>query len=140
MALNILGKAGRSVSFATEEQRKIVREIVQHARRPVKARVIPPAIIQKYVKRIAALEADVTRILEEESAEKEIAKLENRANRMQNQLETVSSLFVIIECHPHQINFGYTSLEQNNLIFLISHLEYVLGWCTRKNLDGQEKK
>ena len=136
LSINILGKAGRSVSFATEEQRKIVREIVQHARRPVKARVIPPAIIQKYVKRIAALEADVTRILEEESAEKEIAKLENRANRMQNQLETVSSLFVIIECHPHQ----RFSLEQNNLIFLISHLEYVLGWCTRKNLDGQEKK
>ena len=136
MALNISGKAGRSVSFATEEQRKIVREIVQHARRPVKARVIPPAIIQKYVKRIAALEADVTRILEEESAEKEIAKLENRANRMQNQLETVSFLF-IIECHPHQ---RFTSLEQNNLIFLISQLEYVLGWCTRKNLDGQEKK
>ena len=102
MPLNISGKAGRSVSFATEEQRKIVREIVQHARRPVKARVIPPAIIQKYVKRIAALEADVTRILEEESAEKEIAKLENRANRMQNQLETVSFLFVIIGCHPHQ--------------------------------------
>ena len=102
MSINILGKAGRSVSFATEEQRKIVREIVQHARRPVKARVIPPAIIQKYVKRIASLEVDVTRILEEESAEKEIAKLENRANRMQNQLETVSSLFVIIECHPNQ--------------------------------------
>ena len=135
MALNILGKAGRSVSFATEEQRKIVREIVQHARRPVKARVIPPAIIQKYVKRIASLEVDVTRILEEESAEKEIAKLENRANRMQNQLETVSFLFVIIECHPHQ-----RFLEQNNLIFLISQLENVLGWCTRKNLDGQEKK
>ena len=137
LSINILGKAGRSVSFATEEQRKIVREIVQHARRPVKARVIPPAIIQKYVKRIASLEADVTRILEEESAEKEIAKLENRANRMQNQLETVSSLFVIIECHPNQ---RFYFLEQNNLIVPISHLDYVLGWCTRKNLDGQEKK
>ena len=104
----------------------------------MKARVIPPAIIQKYVKRIASLEADVTRILEEESAEKEIAKLENRANRMQNQLETVSSLFVIIECHPNQ-RF-YLNLEQNNLIVSISHIDYVLGWCTRKNLDGQEKK
>ena len=62
---------------------------MKHARRPVKARVIPPKIIQKYFKRIADLEADVARILEEESAEKEIAKLENRANRMQNQLETV---------------------------------------------------
>ena len=86
----ILGRAGRSVSFATENQRKIVRDIVKHARRPVKARVIPPKIIQKYFKRIAELEPDVARILEEESAEKEIAKLENRANRMQNQLETVS--------------------------------------------------
>ena len=139
MALNISGKAGRSVSFATEEQRKIVREIVQHARRPVKARVIPPAIIQKYVKRIASLEVDVTRILEEESAEKEIAKLENRANRMQNQLETVSSLFVIIECHPNQRFYLYRILA-HNLIAPISHLDYVLGWCTRKNLDGQEKK
>merc|ERR1712203_1238101 len=82
------GRAGRSVFFATENQRKIVRDIVKHARRPVKARVIPPKIIQKYFKRIAELEPGVARILEEESAEKEIAKLENRANRMQNQLET----------------------------------------------------
>ena len=134
MPLNISGKAGRSVSFATEEQRKIVREIVQHARRPVKARVIPPAIIQKYVKRIASLEADVTRILEEESAEKEIAKLENRANRMQNQLENVSS-FLSNAIHTRHSIY----LEQNNLIVLNSHLECVLGWCTRANLDGKEK-
>ena len=135
LSINILGKAGRSVSFATEEQRKIVREIVQHARRPVKARVIPPAIIQKYVKRIASLEADVTRILEEESAEKEIAKLENRANRMQNQLETVS-----FKCYRMSSKPVILFLEQNDLIVSISHLDYVLGWCTRKNLDGQEKK
>ena len=62
---------------------------MKHARRPVKARVIPPKIIQKYVKRIAALEPDIVRVLEEEAAEREIAKLENRANRMQNELETV---------------------------------------------------
>ena len=62
---------------------------MKHARRPVKARVIPPKIIQKYVKRIAALEPDIARVLEEEAAEREIAKLENRANRMQNELETV---------------------------------------------------
>ena len=86
---NFLGRAGRSVSFATEDQRKIVRDIVKHARRPVKARVIPPKIIQKYVIRIADLEPDVARILEEEASEKEIAKLENRANRMQNELELV---------------------------------------------------
>ena len=72
---------------------------MKHARRPVKARVIPPKIIQKYFKRIADLEPDVARILEEESAEKEIAKLENRANRMQNQLETVFSLKTFIQAN-----------------------------------------
>ena len=99
----ILGKAGRSVSFATENQRKIVRDIVKHARRPVKARVIPPKIIQKYVKRIADLEADVARILEEESSEKEIAKLENRANRMQNQLELVRKKYILKYIHSNFI-------------------------------------
>ena len=72
---------------------------MKHARRPVKSRVIPPNIIQKYFKRIADLEPDVARILEEESAEKEIAKLENRANRMQNQLETVFSLKTFIQAN-----------------------------------------
>ena len=72
---------------------------MKHARRPVKSRVIPPKIIQKYFKRIADLEPDVARILEEESAEKEIAKLENRANRMQNQLETVFSLKTFIQAN-----------------------------------------
>ena len=92
------------MSFATEDQRKIVRDIVKHARRPVKARVIPPKIIQKYFKRISELEPDVARILEEESAEKEIAKLENRANRMQHQIETVG-----LKIHPYlepMVNIG----------------------------------
>ena len=105
-----LGRAGRSVSFATENQRKIVRDIVKHARRPVKARVIPPRIIQKYFKRIAELEPDVARILEEESAEKEIAKLENRANRMQNQLETVSKVLLIV---PVQRKTYYPNLSHS---------------------------
>ena len=88
----LTGRAGRSVSFATEDQRKIVRDIVKHACRPVKARVIPPKIIDKYAKRIAGVETDVKRVLEEESAEREIAKLENRANRMQNELGSVRTV------------------------------------------------
>ena len=41
---NFLGRAGRSVSFATESQRKIVREIVKQSRNPVKSRVVPPQV------------------------------------------------------------------------------------------------
>ncbi len=40
----ISGRAGRSVSFATESQRKIVREIVRQSRNPVKSRVVPSQV------------------------------------------------------------------------------------------------
>jgi len=80
------GRAGRSVSFATEQNRKIVKAIVGQAVRPVKSRVIPPAIIDKYVRKIKDLEPEVKQIQDEETAEREIAKLENRANRLQNRL------------------------------------------------------
>jgi len=80
------GRAGRSVSFATEQNRKIVKQIVGQAVRPVKSRVIPPNIIEKYIGKIKDLEPEVKQIIDEETAEREIAKLENRANRLQNRL------------------------------------------------------
>jgi ATP-dependent RNA helicase DDX27 len=72
------------VSLAGEAERKIVREIVRRARDPVKARLVPPEIVAKYRAKLTALEEDVIRVTEEEQAEREIARLENRANRLQN--------------------------------------------------------
>ena len=63
-----------------------MREIVQQSRNPVKSRVIPPKVIEKYARKIAKIEPDVVRVVEEERAEREIAMLENRANRMQKEL------------------------------------------------------
>ena len=81
------GRSGRSVTFATEQQRKVVREIVKNSRKAVKSRVVPSKVIEKYVSKIKALEGDITRVVEEMNAEREIAMLENRANRMQKQLD-----------------------------------------------------
>jgi hypothetical protein len=39
---------------------------------------VPPAVITKFIAKIQRMGDDVKRILEEEAAEKEIAKLENR--------------------------------------------------------------
>ena len=75
---HLLGRAGRSVSFAIESQRKIVREIVRQSRNPVKSRVVPVKVVEKFDQKIKRMTGDVKRILEEEAAEKEIAKLENR--------------------------------------------------------------
>ncbi len=81
------GRFGRSVTFATEDQRKIIREIVKSSRNPVKSRVIPSKVIAKYASKIQALEGDITRVLEEVASEREIAMLENRANRMQKEID-----------------------------------------------------
>ena len=82
----LTGRFGRSVTFATEQQRKLVREIVKQSRTPVKSRVIPSKVIEKYANKISKIEPDVLRVVEEERAEREIAMLENRANRMQKEL------------------------------------------------------
>merc|ERR1712039_990870 len=74
------------MGFATEQQRKLVREIVKQSRTPVKSRVIPSKVIDKYANKISKIEPDVVRVVEEERAEREIAMLENRANRMQKEL------------------------------------------------------
>ena len=80
------GRSGRSVTFATEQQRKLVREIVKNSKNSVKSRIIPSKVIDKYASKIAKIEPDIAKVVEEENAEREIAMLENRANRLQNEL------------------------------------------------------
>ena len=76
----------RSVSIAGEAERKMVKEIVRRARDPVKSRVVPIEIVEKYRKKLATIEVDVKVVLEEEIADREIAKLENRTNQLQNKM------------------------------------------------------
>ncbi len=57
------GRSGVSVSLAGEGERKVVKEIVKRANHPVKARLIPPDILAKYQKKLAAIEPDVQSII-----------------------------------------------------------------------------
>ena len=82
------GRTGRSVSMADEEHRKMVREIIRNARNPVKSRMIPQPVVDKYVKKAARLQVEVQRVISEEQAEREISALENKANQMENQLKS----------------------------------------------------
>lgn len=81
------GRVGVSVSLAGEQERVLVKEVIKQARNPVKNRIIPPDIIEKYNKRLEALEEDVERIFREEQEEKELAKVENQAKRAENMLK-----------------------------------------------------
>lgn len=86
--LPFVGRIGRSISLADEEHRKMVKEIIRSARDPVKNRVIPVNIVEKYVNKIKGMAEQVKTVMEEEQAEREIASLENKANRMENELKT----------------------------------------------------
>ncbi|XP_012056214.1 PREDICTED: LOW QUALITY PROTEIN: probable ATP-dependent RNA helicase DDX27 [Atta cephalotes] len=81
------GRGGVSVSLAGEQERTLVKKIIKQAKNPVKNRIIPPDIIEKYNKKLESLESDVQKILQEEKSEKELAKVENEANRIEKILK-----------------------------------------------------
>lgn len=85
------GRVGVSVSLAGEQERSLVKEIIKNAKNPVKNRIIPSDIIDKYYKKLQSLEPDVEKILEEERNERELAKIENQANRAEKLLKNESN-------------------------------------------------
>jgi ATP-dependent RNA helicase DDX27 len=81
------GRSGVAVSLAGEAERNIVRQVVKKARNPVKSRLVPHDILEKYRTRVAALQEDVENILKEEWAEQNMAFAENQANRAEKILK-----------------------------------------------------
>lgn len=81
------GRAGVSVSLAGEQERKIVKEVVKRAKNPVKSRVIPPDILEKYKTKLEKLEPQIGQILQEEYEERILAKAENQANKAEKLLK-----------------------------------------------------
>ncbi|XP_071176115.1 probable ATP-dependent RNA helicase DDX27 [Mytilus edulis] len=81
------GKKGRSVTLVGEQERKMLKEVVKHAKTPLKTRVIPQEVIGKYRDKIAKLELDVKEIEWTEQEEKEMRATENQINKANNLLE-----------------------------------------------------
>ncbi|XP_025833849.1 probable ATP-dependent RNA helicase DDX27 [Agrilus planipennis] len=81
------GRVGISVSLAGEKERKIVKDVVKKAKRPVKSRVIPSEIIDKYRTKLEKLEPEIERILQEEYEARLLAKTENQFNKVQNMMK-----------------------------------------------------
>lgn len=81
------GRAGVSVSLAGEQERKIVKEVIKKAKRPVKSRIIPLDIIEKYKEKLGKLEDQIEQILREELEERLLNKMENQTNRAEKLLK-----------------------------------------------------
>lgn len=82
------GKAGISVSLAGEQERKIVKDIIKNAVNPVKNRMIPPEIIEKYRRKLLALESEIVNVYEEERAEKLLAQTEQQLSKTERKLNS----------------------------------------------------
>ena len=80
------GRAGISVSLAGEQERKIVKDIIKNAVNPVKNRIIPPEIIEKYRKKLIMLELEIRAVYEEERAEKLLAQTEQQLGKTERKL------------------------------------------------------
>ncbi|XP_011296721.1 probable ATP-dependent RNA helicase DDX27 [Fopius arisanus] len=81
------GKAGVSVSLVGEHERGLVKSVIRHANNPVKNRIIASDIVEKYCERLKELEKSVEKILEEETIERELAKVENQAKKAERSLK-----------------------------------------------------
>lgn len=80
------GRAGISVSLAGEQERKIVKDIIKNAVNPVKNRIIPPEIIDKYRKKLFVLETEIRKVYEEEKTEKLLAQTEQQISKTEKKL------------------------------------------------------
>ncbi|XP_043662604.1 probable ATP-dependent RNA helicase DDX27 [Drosophila teissieri] len=80
------GRAGISVSLAGEKERKIVKDIIKNAESTIKNRIIPPEIIEKYRNKLTSLEPEIQNILDEEQAERQLAKTEQQLSKTERKL------------------------------------------------------
>jgi len=78
------GKAGRSITLVGEKERKMLKGIVKNASVPVKNRIIPPEVIERYKKKIEDLEKDIKDILKQEETEKELRIADMQVKKAQN--------------------------------------------------------
>jgi len=78
------GRAGRSITLVGEKERKMLKDVVKNAHVPVKNRIIPQDVIEKYKKKLEELEADIKDILKQEQEEKELRITEMEMRKAEN--------------------------------------------------------
>ncbi|KAI5712828.1 hypothetical protein M8J75_011509 [Diaphorina citri] len=81
------GKGGVSVSMAGEVDRKLVKQVIKNAKNPVKHRIIPPEIVDKYRAKVEAIEGEVQKILTEEKHDRLLNKADEQVSKAEKMLK-----------------------------------------------------
>ncbi|XP_038068012.1 probable ATP-dependent RNA helicase DDX27 [Patiria miniata] len=87
------GKSGRAVSLVGERERRLLKDIVKKANNPVKSRVVPQDVVQKYRDKIASMEEDIEEVMRLEEEEKEIRITELQMHKASAMLEHQKEIF-----------------------------------------------
>ncbi|XP_022082251.1 probable ATP-dependent RNA helicase DDX27 [Acanthaster planci] len=87
------GKSGRAVSLVGERERKLLKDIVKKANNPVKSRIVPQDVVQKYRDKIASLEEDIGEVMRLEEEEKEMRITELQMHKANAMLEHQKEIF-----------------------------------------------
>eukprot|EP00123_Amoebidium_parasiticum_P017680 comp23942_c6_seq1/m.42330 comp23942_c6_seq1/g.42330 ORF comp23942_c6_seq1/g.42330 comp23942_c6_seq1/m.42330 type:complete len:839 (-) comp23942_c6_seq1:320-2836(-) len=87
------GQSGRSITMVGEGERLVLKEVVKNATEPVRSRVVPNPVIEKYRARIEGMEGDIKDIMRQEREEKLLAESEREATRAQNMIVHEKEIF-----------------------------------------------
>uniref|UniRef100_A0A7I4XRS6 RNA helicase n=1 Tax=Haemonchus contortus TaxID=6289 RepID=A0A7I4XRS6_HAECO len=83
------GRAGRSISLVGEDDRKLLKEIINtNPDRTLKQRMVAPEVVEAYRQRIDSLEESIREIDLEEKEEKELRLAESALTKTKEKLET----------------------------------------------------
>lgn len=69
------GEKGRSISFAGEKDRPLLKQIIKRAKSKVKQRMLPSEPINEWREKIQKMEDDIEEIIQEEREERQVRKI-----------------------------------------------------------------
>ncbi|ELR20123.1 DEAD/DEAH box helicase domain containing protein [Acanthamoeba castellanii str. Neff] len=81
------GHSGKSVTFISEQDRKVFKEIMKSTNQKVSNRVIPPKIIDQWREKIDSMKGDISQIFAMEYEEKQLRLTQMEASKTQNMIE-----------------------------------------------------
>ncbi|CAF0910034.1 unnamed protein product [Didymodactylos carnosus] len=82
------GKTGRSLSLVGENERQIIKEILQTCKVPAKMRIISQEVIQMFRNKLNELERDIEEVLKMEYGEKMLNSCEKQLDKAQSKLSS----------------------------------------------------
>uniref|UniRef100_A0A914I920 Helicase C-terminal domain-containing protein n=1 Tax=Globodera rostochiensis TaxID=31243 RepID=A0A914I920_GLORO len=110
------GKAGRSISFIGEQDRKLLKEITKVNQNsnsfPLMLRKIEPEVVDAYNKRICELEPSVKKLNEDEQIEKQLLIVENSLKKAEIQMKSLDTKVAPLELNSRKW-IGGREVEQS---------------------------